>query len=108
MTADAATSLHLVEGIVALGACVSSLELLHIRTALRDDGLLSWRVHRLSHPVIALFVQRIAVDHLLHYPGVLLLIVFRLILAVGLAALAITNHSTVLPLIALVVVTLLM
>jgi hypothetical protein len=97
MDFDAPTALHFVEFIVAVGATVTSLEILKIRSALRDAGLLSWRVQRLSHPLFVALTNNIGFDFLLRYPNFLVLVGVRLIGAVLLAVLAITNHSTLIP-----------
>ena len=67
------------EFLVALGASVATLELLTIHKALRDDGLLSWRVHRLSHPRISRLLALLRFDRCFQYPAVLTLLAIRLL-----------------------------
>lgn len=82
------TNVHLVlratEALAATGAAVASAELFALRSALRDDGLLSWRVHRLYHARLTRWLERLRVAILFRYPAVLVLLGIRLVAAVSL------------------------
>jgi hypothetical protein len=100
--------LHLVEFLVAVGALISSTELLFIREIFRDENLLSWRVQRLTHTQVASVIVQLHVDWLFKYPGVLFIITFRAITALALAAAAATGCDTLIPIICTSLVTLLL
>ena len=51
---SSSSALQLVEFIVSVSVAVASLEIVYGHDTLRDDGLLSWRLHRLSHPCLVL------------------------------------------------------
>ena len=84
--------LHAVELLLAIGAAISSLEVLQIRDALRDNGLLSWRVHRLSRPLVAQLIHRLRVELLFRYPGILLLIWLRFVSSLGVILCVVTGR----------------
>jgi hypothetical protein len=101
-------SLHLVEMIVSIGILITSLELLSIHPHLKDSGFLSWRVHRLSHPVIAKVWKYIFIDKVIDYPNVLYIITLRIIAVIFVWFFIIAGHSVVFPLCVATVITLLM
>lgn len=107
MRLEAVTALYLVEIVVCIGAVVTTLEMLSIRSAFRDEGLLSWRVQRLTHPLVW-FLRRLGMDALLGYPGVLGLICVRLSSALAVIAAAAGGRSTTAPLAVLAFTTVLM
>jgi hypothetical protein len=96
-----------VELILAIGVAVSSCELLYIRDELRDNGWLSWRLHRLSHPRMARVASRIGSEILFRYPGVLVLLGARLSAAVVLIGIVISKRSSLSVLIVLTLTSLL-
>jgi hypothetical protein len=90
------TDVHLVlratEVLAATGAVVTTAELFALRSALRDDGLLSWRAHRLYHPRLARSLERLRVGTLLSYPAVLVLLGIRLLAALSLIIAAVSGR----------------
>jgi hypothetical protein len=106
MSFDSDAMLRTVELLLAIGAAVSSLEELHIRDALRDHGLLSWRVHRLSRPSVARLVDRLGIETLFGYPGILALIILRFVSSLALILCAAFGRSTTALLLILTVTTL--
>jgi len=78
--------LRATEFLVAIGAAVSASELLALHEALRNDGLLSWRVHRLTHPKISRLLAMLGLDRCFQHPGVLGFLAVRLLAGVLVAA----------------------
>jgi hypothetical protein len=74
------------EVFVAVGSSITAGEILTLKVALRDDGLLSWRLQRLNHPGIARLLAVFGIDRCFRYPEVLGLIGMRLIVALLLIA----------------------
>jgi hypothetical protein len=81
---------------VAVGSSITAAELLTLDVALRDDGLLSWRVQSLTHPRITRLLATLGIDRCFRYPEVLGLIGTRLLAALLLIA-AICCHWSVRP-----------
>ncbi len=102
MDLRATDSLHVVEVITAAGAAISSLELFCIPKALKDDGLLSWRVQRLRHATVMSLCQNLCLDALLRFPGVLMLIGLRLLSVALLFSCVVSGISTCAALVMLV------
>jgi hypothetical protein len=74
------------ETFVAVGSAIAAAEILNLNGALRDTGLLSWRLQRLSHPTMARYVAILGIDWSFQYPHVLGLVGVRLIAALLLIA----------------------
>jgi hypothetical protein len=88
------TLFHAVQVLLAVGVAVSTLEFLHIRRELCDDGWLSWRVRRLSNPGMSRIVSRTGSEWIFRYPGVLFLLMARFAAAVTLVACIVSGHSS--------------
>jgi hypothetical protein len=73
--------LRATEVFVALGSSITAGEILSLNSALRDDGLLSWRLQRLNHPRMARLLATFGIDRCFRYPEVLGLLGIRLIVA---------------------------
>jgi hypothetical protein len=78
MSVDSTRALHVVELIVSTGVVVATLEMIAVREAFRDEGLLSWRLQRLTHRVLWFASERLGIDALLGYPAVLGVLGLRL------------------------------
>jgi hypothetical protein len=99
MIANIDNSLLMLRGaevFVAVGSSITAAEILTLDVALRDDGLLSWRLQRLNHPHIARLLAMFGIDRCFRYPEVLGLLGIRLIVALLLIA-AICFHWSVRP-----------
>ena len=90
--------------IAALGAAVSSLELLWGRAGLRDDGLMSWSSARLRHAGLAAGVPVRWLDLVFGYPWFLAVIGIQFLLAAFLVVQGFTDGRWLLPFAALLAV----
>jgi hypothetical protein len=106
MILDSIEMLRAVELLLAIGAAISSLELLHVRDALRDNGLLSWRIHRLSRPLVAQLIHKLGVEMLFRYPGILVLICLRFVSSLAVILCVVMGRPTIAPLVTVIIVTL--
>src|SRR3978361_2387627 len=95
-TAD--SFLSCTELFLSLGALVSTAELLQIHHALRDEGLLSWRIHRLAHSSVTALIVKLRLEGLFRYPGVLFVISLRLLAALAVIVFIISHLSVLIPL----------
>lgn len=75
---DAEACLRATVAIMAVGSCLSDLELLSVSSAFRDNGLLSWRAARItSRPFHRAIFARLT--PLFSYPGIVVLLLARLL-----------------------------
>jgi hypothetical protein len=92
-------ALRAVDFILAIGAVVFSMEFFAIRDSLCDEGMLSWRVHRLSLPRITLrIIAGCGLDHLFAYRFVIILLATRVLAAITFILLNGVGWSGVVPL----------
>jgi len=95
---DASDTLHWVECILSIQVIISSLEIIKIEDILKDEGLLSWRIHRLNHPKVALFIKKIRLDFLFRFQMTRIVIVIRILMAFMISIFVIINFSVLMPL----------
>jgi hypothetical protein len=101
-------ALHLVELIVAIGTVIASLEMLVVHRIFQDEGLLSWRLHRLTLTNTALLIRRSGLEHVFKYPQVLALVGLRAAVGMSVVLSVFTKSSTTVPITLLSVLTLLL
>lgn len=106
MTLSAPLALQWTELFLAVGALISSSELLQIHRSLRDKGLLSWRINRLAHPSITRVVEKLGVEGIFRYPGILVILAIRAGAALGVIATLFASEPSLIPLLVLSMTTL--
>lgn len=105
MILNAPVALRWTELFLSVGALISSSELLQIHRSLRDNGLLSWRINRLAHPSITRAIERLGVEGIFRYPGILFILAIRAGAALGVIAALWASERSLLPLLVLSITT---
>jgi hypothetical protein len=106
MILSAALALRWTEFFLAIGALISSSELLQIHRSLRSKNLLSWRINRLAHPSITRVIEKLGVEGVFGYPGILGILAIRAGAALVTIATFFASESSVIPLVVLSITTL--
>ena len=100
--------MRLIEAFLCVGVAITSMEIVSIRQEYMDNGLLSWRIQRLSHGVIWDLSHKLKFDFILKYPTVLGIVFARLFSALWIIYSALNGYPTSVPLVILTLSTFLM
>src|SRR5438876_476791 len=95
---SAVFTLHAVQIVTAIGVSIASIELLLIRDFLQDEGLMSWRIRRLSQPALMFLDGLPAIGSLLRYPGIMIALWICVPMPIVLTVTVAAGCSTFLPL----------
>ena len=107
MNYDISFITHAVEIILAIQVIIATAELLTLHESYSDYGLFSWKVQRMG-PRLKVQVKKLRLDFLCKYPNVLAVLIIRLISAIAIPLLIISNHSILLPLLLVTAISLVM
>jgi hypothetical protein len=94
MIFDARQALRCSEAMAAVSSIILSAEVFMQTDLFSDRGLLSWRVNRLTHPLIDRVTRMVGVDAVFRYQNFLRLQAVRLILAIALLLAILMGRST--------------
>lgn len=100
------TAIKMAGALSAANSVIICGEIWMLRANLCDDGLFSWRVNRLSHPMTTRFLSNLGIDRVFEYPGVLGLLLLRAATALAVIITVCTGRSSVIPLFVLTVLAL--